>query len=44
MTFGGWIFFILTWGIIISLVVFSYGKVIRDSGNEKNPDNPDMTE
>lgn len=34
MSTGGWIFLILTWGIIIFLVLFSYRKVLKDSGDE----------
>jgi len=29
MTFGGWIFMLLTWGIITGLMVYCYTKVIR---------------
>lgn len=29
MTLGGWIMIILSWGIIISLMVFCYYKVFR---------------
>jgi hypothetical protein len=39
MTIGGWIFFIITWGIIISLVVFSYGRVIKGSNNKDDQEN-----
>jgi len=38
MTFGGWIFFIFTWGIIISLVVFSYGRALKGSSENNNSD------
>jgi hypothetical protein len=36
MTLGGWIFFIFTWGIIISLVIFSYRRVLGNNEEANN--------
>lgn len=44
MTLGGWIFFIITWGIIISLVVFSYGRVIKGPNGKNDQDYPNVIE
>jgi hypothetical protein len=30
MTFGGWIFLILSWGVIIGLVIFCIYKVLKE--------------
>ncbi len=34
MTIGGWIFMILTWGVITGIMTYCYVKVI--SGNKKD--------
>jgi hypothetical protein len=38
MSVGGWIFLILIWGIITSIMVFCYGRVLKDNGSSNNDD------
>ncbi len=42
MTTGGWIFLILTWGVIISLMIFCYVRVLRDNPVDDPVDNQDI--
>lgn len=41
MTSGGWIFMLITWGIIISLLVFTYARTI--TYNEEDCDDDSST-
>ena len=36
MTIGGWIFMILSWGFILTLVIYTFIKVLTTHKNEKN--------
>lgn len=36
MTTGGWIFLMFSWGMIVSLVFFCYGRILR--GKKDNDD------
>jgi len=38
MTVGGWIFLIVCWGIIISLVTFCYLRILQDNGSGDTPE------
>lgn len=33
MTFGGWLFMLVSWAIIISLLIFTYQRTIRNNGD-----------
>lgn len=35
MTTGGWIFLILSWGVILSLLVYCYMRIVLDKDNRK---------
>jgi len=34
MSTGGWIFLALTWGTIISIMVYCYAKVLKKDGDD----------
>jgi hypothetical protein len=36
MTTDGWIFMILSWGGILTLIIFAYSKTFAARKNEKN--------
>ena len=38
MTTGGWIFLVLSWGVILSLVLFCYSKIISDKEDTSGED------
>lgn len=39
MSVEGWIFMALTWGVILTLIVFSYRKTIRsENGDDDSSD------
>jgi len=38
MTTGGWIFMLLTWGIIITILIACYSRIMSDHDNEQDRD------
>lgn len=36
MTTNGWIFFVLSWSVLITLNIYCFGKVLADHRKKKN--------
>lgn len=39
MKLGGWIFMILSWGIIISMAVFCFSRILKEAHGKRDSKN-----
>jgi uncharacterized membrane protein len=44
MTIGGWIFMFISWAVIITVVVFCYGRTFSSNNNNQELNQQDSSE